>query len=206
MIAMKIALLGGGGHAAVVAEAVTAAGEHDLLGFRDDDPTRHLSGLVHLGPISDVWTPPVVNGVAAAIGSPSLRRAWLTLAAANSMAAPPIVHPRAWVSPSARLGAGCVIMAGAVVQARAVIGDGAIVNTGASVDHDSEIGDYAHIAPGARLAGNVSVGSDAFIGMTACVIEGLRLGSRCLVAAGAVVIRDVPAGHRVAGVPAQLIR
>jgi serine acetyltransferase len=35
------------------------------------------------------------------------------------------------------------------------------------------------------------------------VIERIEVGSGALVAAGAVVVRDVPAGSRVAGVPAR---
>jgi UDP-perosamine 4-acetyltransferase len=59
------------------------------------------------------------------------------------------------------------------------------------------------VGPGARLAGAVTVGERAHVGIGAVVIEGIRVGDGALVAAGAVVVRDVPAGARVAGVPAR---
>ncbi len=69
----------------------------------------------------------------------------------------PLIHPKAWVSPSARIGAGTIVMAGAVVQASARIGKHCIINTGASVDHDCIIEDFVHVAPGVHLCGGVHV-------------------------------------------------
>jgi len=44
-----------------------------------------------------------------------------------------VVHPRAFVSPSASIGAGRVIMPGAIVNARSMIGNHCIINSGAIV-------------------------------------------------------------------------
>ena len=76
-----------------------------------------------------------------------------------------IIHRRAWVSPSASIGEGTVLMAGAIVQPRARIGRHCIINTGATVDHDCVLKDYVHIAPGAHLCGNVHVGEGALVGV-----------------------------------------
>ena len=201
---MRIVILGGGGHGAVVAEAVHAAGVHELIGFCDDDPIRQgVGGLAHRGTIAAAWT--LADGLVLGVGNVALRRQWLEHGIGCGLHAPAIVHPRAWVSPSARLGAGVVVMAGAIIQARADIGAGTIINTGASVDHDCHIGAYAHCAPGARVAGDVTIGEGCLIGMMACVIEGRHIGAGALIAAGAVVVRDVSAGARVAGVPARLM-
>jgi sugar O-acyltransferase (sialic acid O-acetyltransferase NeuD family) len=199
---MRIVILGGGGHGAVVAEAVLAAGVHEVLGFCDDDPSQQgVGGLKHLGPITSAWS--VAEGIVLGVGNSGLRRRWRERALSNGLQVPVIIHPHAWVSPAARLGAGAVVMAGAIIQARAVIGDGVIINTAASVDHDCRIGSYSHCAPGARLAGGVSIGEECMVGMMACVIEGRSVGAKAMIAAGAVVIHDVPDGQRVAGVPAR---
>ena len=81
--------------------------------------------------------------------------------------------------------------------------DDAIVNTGALLEHDCVIGAHAHVGPGAMLAGNATVGEGAHVGIGAVLIEGVSVGAGALVAAGAVVVADVPAGMRVAGVPAR---
>ena len=74
-----------------------------------------------------------------------------------------LMHPQAWVSPSAKIGFGTIIMAGAVIQANARIGEHCIINTGASVDHDCVVGDFAHIAPGVHLCGGVEVGEGSLL-------------------------------------------
>ena len=116
-----------------------------------------------------------------------------------------VVHPARSVSPSARLGRGCQILAGSVVNTRAVLGDNVIVNTAAVVEHDCLLGDDVHVATGAKLAGGVAVGRGSMIGLGAAVLQGLRIGENAVVGAGAVVVENVPGGVVVAGVPARLL-
>ncbi len=115
-----------------------------------------------------------------------------------------VVHARAFVAESARLGPGTQVLAQAAVCVEAVLGRSCIVNTGATVDHECRLGDGVHVAPGARLLGQVEVGDGALVGAGAVVLPRLRLGAGCVVGAGAVVTRDVPAGATVLGNPARL--
>jgi sugar O-acyltransferase (sialic acid O-acetyltransferase NeuD family) len=116
-----------------------------------------------------------------------------------------LVHPRAWVAKTARVGEGCQIMACAAVAANAALGAACIVNTSASVDHDSVLEDGVHVGPGAVLCGEVRVGARAFVAAGAVVLPRVRIGSDAVVGAGAVVRRDVPDGAVVAGVPARAL-
>lgn len=116
---------------------------------------------------------------------------------------PIAIHPRAQVSPSARLGVGCQVLAGANLAARVQLGRAVIVNHLANVDHECVLGDGVHVAPGATLCGCVQVAEGAFIGAGAVVLPRLRLGRNAVVGAGAVVTRDVPAGATVRGNPAR---
>jgi acetyltransferase-like isoleucine patch superfamily enzyme len=50
----------------------------------------------------------------------------------------------------------------------------------------------------------VTIEDDAWIGIGAIVLKGVTIGAGARVEAGAVVARDVPAGARVAGNPAQV--
>lgn len=74
-----------------------------------------------------------------------------------------LIHPDAWVSPSAIIGMGTIVMAGAVIQANVRIGQHCIINTGASVDHDCVIEDFVHVAPGVNLCGGVQVGEGCLL-------------------------------------------
>jgi len=114
-----------------------------------------------------------------------------------------IVHARAWVSPSARLGAGVLVGGGALVNAGAVIGDHCIVNTGAVVEHDVVLGDFVQVAPGAAVGGGATIGEATYLGLGCRVRDHLQIGPRALVAMGAVVTGAVEAGQRVMGVPAR---
>ncbi|MBF0144655.1 MAG: acetyltransferase [Magnetococcales bacterium] len=116
-----------------------------------------------------------------------------------------VLHPGHLRGEDVLLGEGCQIMAGVVLQPGSSIGDNVIVNTGVCVDHECVIGDHVHLAPGVVLSGGVRIECAAHIGTGAVVIQGIRIGAGALVAAGATVVRHVAAGARVAGIPARPI-
>jgi sugar O-acyltransferase (sialic acid O-acetyltransferase NeuD family) len=205
-----LVLLGGGGHAAVVADAALAGG-WSVVGFLDDDPDESRpgpAGLTRLGAIDDLATILARASLArpgpkghAAVGDPDLRRRWLD--ALTDAVAPAIVHPSAVVSRSAELAEGTFIGPGAVVNARAKVARGAIVNSGAIVEHDCRLGPFCHVAPGATLGGGASVGGSALVGIHAAVLPGIRVGDSATVGAGAVAASDVPDGATATGIPAR---
>lgn len=198
-----IIILGGGGHAAVVAEAALAAGLK-LLGYCADDKSKNApADLSWLGTIRDARELASKHGamIHAAVGDSKLRRKWVE--SMPSVDAATIIHPRAIVSTSAIIHAGTFISAGAVTNARAVIERGVIINTSVVVEHDCEIGEFTHIAPGAVLAGGVAVGRNVLIGAGAVVIPHKRIGSGVTVGAGAAVTENVADDLTVAGVPAR---
>lgn len=208
----SLILLGGGGHAAVVAESARAAG-FAMEGFLDDaepDPdaapgaASSVIGFKRLGAIKDVRDVMAAHRHAvfhAAIGDPKLRRAWLELPAPRLT--PAIIHPSAVVSSSATISDGVFIGPHVVINARTTIGRGVIVNTGAIIEHDCELGAFCHVAPGSVLSGAVKVGEDSLVGAGSTIIPGVRIGSGCTIGAGAVVISDVADGATAIGVPAK---
>jgi sugar O-acyltransferase (sialic acid O-acetyltransferase NeuD family) len=206
-----VIVVGAGGHAVVVADALLAAGR-EVLGFVDRDPTRHgsvLLGLPVLGDdgalaAHDARRVELANGIGGAGGAADAgrrRQVQRTLEEAGWRFAT-VRHPAACVSPHARIEHGAQVLAGAVVQALAGVDEGAIVNTRAVVEHHCVVGAFAHVAPGAVLCGEVTVGAGAHVGAGAVVKNGVTLGAGVVVGAGASVLRDVAAGT-VAGVPAR---
>lgn len=205
------AVLGGGGHARVLIDALLASGAARPAAVLDPDPA--LRGAKILGvPVlggDDAKLPKGVTHFVVGLGSTgdaAPRRRVYETALARGLQPLSVVHPSAVVSRFARLGPGCAVLARAVVNVGAVVGANAIVNTGAIVEHDCAIGDHAHVATGACLAGGVSVGEGAHVGVGACARQDAKIGARAVIGAGAAVVADIPAGAMAVGVPARPVK
>lgn len=209
MTARRFFVHGAGGHGRVVADAGRSAG-HTLAGFLDDDDARD-GGLLAGAPVLS-WSRFAREraslgdvAIALGIGDNAARARSFERALALGVPVLTLVHARAVVAPSARVGEGTVIMAAAVINPDADVGRGVIVNTAAVVEHDVVLGDFVHLSPNAALGGAVEVGALAHVGLGASVIPCVKIGARARVGAGAAVIRDVPPHLTVAGVPARPI-
>ncbi len=208
----RIVIIGAGGHGRVVLDILVQAGQYEVAGFADSNPSLHgrrMDGVPILGDLEAVGrlrAEGQIDGAVVAIGDNGVRRAFA--ARIERMGVPLVnaVHPSANLARNVTLGRNVVIAAGVLVCAHCQIGDSVILNTGCIVDHESMIGTAAHVCPGARLAGRVTVESGAFIGIGATVIQNIRIGCEAVVGAGAVVIRDVGPMSTVVGVPARPVR
>ena len=206
-------ILGCGGHAKVVAETALAGGRFISIAFVDDRCSMPgdlppVLGWPVLRPLAHALEPSLRNQFAAAvvaIGHAATRLHWQQQLSAAGYELPVLIHPSAWVSPSAQIGPGSVLFAQVVVQAQARIGAGAILNTSCSVDHDVQLADGVHVCPGARLAGEVQVGERSWIGIGASLIQQIRIGCDVTIGAGAAVISDLPDGVTAVGVPARVL-
>lgn len=204
MMVERVVILGSGGHARVLIDALDeppalvldpAPTSGTLLGvpvLSGDDRLPELIaayGLTH-----------VAVGVA---GDLALRQRLYHAGLAAGLLALTVVHRRAIRSQHAELGAGAQVMAGAVINAGAGVGVNTVVNTAAVVEHDVRVGDGCLIGPNATLLGGVHIGDNVLVGGGAVVLIGVTVGTGATVGAGAVVTRDVPPGLTVAGVPAR---
>lgn len=198
-------IFGGGGHAAVVAEAALASGT-PVAGFLDDDPRAELRGLApRLGSLATATHPEIFCGHAAIIGVGDAGLRARLASAHRNLDYACVVHPSAVVSPTAAISPGAFVGPGAIVHTGAFVGAHAIVNSGAVLEHDASLGAMSHLAPVACVGGNVRIGEGCLFGIGACAIPGVRIGDRAVVGAGSVVIGDVEPGETVAGNPAGAI-
>lgn len=201
----KLAILGAGGHAKVVAENAELCGWKYVDIFDDHWPTVNF--LRHWPIVGDTDTllkrVSEYEGVIIAIGDNEIRRQKMMVLNNSGASIVNLIHPAASISQYAILGNGIVAFAGVVVNPGANVSDGAILNTSCSIDHDCALGEFVHVSPGARLAGGVIVGPLSWIGIGACVKQSISIGSRVTVGAGAVVVKDIIDDITVVGVPAK---
>jgi len=108
---------------------------------------------------------------------------------------PVIISPRAYVSSSTKIGAGTIVMHGAVVNAEARIGRNCIINNQALVEHDVYVKDHCHVATGAVLNGGVKVDAGVFIGSGAVIKQGVQIGEHSIIGMGSIVRNDIQAGQ-----------
>ena len=190
-------ILGAGGHAKVVAETALASGMASSFTFLDDsciglDACPPVLGWPVIGPLAlslQAETAAQFDAAVVAIGHAATRLHWIQQLQNAGYHLPVLVHPTAWVSPSASLDQRLSSLLTRLCRLRPPL-ELVRSSTQVAVDHDAQLADGVHICPGARLAGEVNVAACSWIGIGASVIQQVR-GSDVTVGAAAVV-RDVP--------------
>jgi UDP-perosamine 4-acetyltransferase len=200
----KLLILGAGGHGRAVSDLAGEVG-WTVAGHTDATGASRPGILGSDADIEKLARTGAIDAAVVGIGNSALpRRAELfRLLHDSGIAIPALVHPRAVLSRSCRVGDGSVVFAGCVLGAGVDMGVNGVCYAGVIVEHDSRIGDHCYLSPGAVVCGQVTLERGAFLGAGAVVVPGVRVGADAVVAAGAVVVDDVPAGATVIGVPAR---
>jgi sugar O-acyltransferase (sialic acid O-acetyltransferase NeuD family) len=205
----KIVILGGGGHARVIFDALKLQRQFEIVGYVDPKDQGLLCGeLPYIGGddiLGKLFYKNVKSCVCAigSIGDTKCRRN--VIACANNLGYqfPIVVHPSAVISYSATIGKGVFVSALAVINPGVSIGDFSIVNTGSIIEHDCIVGEFCHIAPRACLGGGVALGENVHVGIGASILQTVKIGSDCIIGAGSVVVKNIDKNQKVKGIPAR---
>lgn len=108
-----------------------------------------------------------------------------------------LIHPQATVAPSATVGEGCYIAAGARVSSHATIAAHCMLNLNATIGHHATLGEHCVVNPGAALSGHAALGQRVLLGANAFVLQSITVGDDCSIDAMAYVHRDIPPQHTV---------
>ena len=133
------------------------------------------------------------------IQTPDRRIRLYQLATKLGFQLPVIIAPNSHVSRHATIGAGTIVMHGAIVNAGARVGCNCIINTGALVEHDATVADHCHISTGAIVNGDANIGTGSFIGSGSVVREGVTIEQRSVVGMGLAVRHNQPEFARFMG-------
>lgn len=149
---MKNLLIAGAGqYGVLVREIAELTGEYNRISFIDDSSPDAIGKIKDYKDFSRDYTDAVV-----AIGNAEVRKRVFELLK-NEYNMATVIHPKAWVSASAKIGSGCVLEPNCAVNSGAVIGDGCLIGACASVNHNATVANYCHIDCGAAVEACASV-------------------------------------------------
>lgn len=191
-----IILIGGGGHCLSCIDVIRLENKYEIVGIIDvsNKVGTSLSGLKIIGTDEDIpgLTSKYENFLITIgqIKSSEKRISIYDLLKKNGVILPTIISPKAYVSPSAFIDEGTIIMHNALVNAGAVIGKNCIINTGALIEHEAIIGDFCHISTHAVVNGQVMVGKKTFLGSNSVIANNVSLPDEIIIAAGACILKN----------------
>ena len=110
----RLLILGAGQYGRVLKEIADATGDYSHIAFLDDSPSQDVIGKSWIEKLKELFTIPV------------------------------IVHPSAYISPSAIISEGSIIEPLAVVHTSVNVGRGCIISAGAIINHNSILSDGVH--------------------------------------------------------------
>jgi sugar O-acyltransferase (sialic acid O-acetyltransferase NeuD family) len=164
----KIVIIGAGGHAKVVCDAIFSKNEFTIVGFVDANVpvgTEVMNGLKVILPQQKLEE---LKGQAeyfiVAIGNNKVRED-LFKRLSGILKPATVIHAKAVIAPSAVIKEGSVFLANSVVSAFCSIGENSIINAGVVVDHESVVGNHVHLSIGTLVGSNSVIPDHAVTGI-----------------------------------------
>ena len=199
----EIILLGAGGHCKSCIEVILGISQYSILGIIDKDgsSTKHILGHNVIGTDKDLES--LINrcsSVLVTVGqikSPEIRISLFERAKTLGFNFPVIRSQHSYISNSAQIGEGTILLHHALINTSVNIDANCIINTKALIEHDARIGSHCHVSTGAIINGGVIVEDRCFIGSGAIVHEGITVGADSIISAGQVIRDDVPSNSVV---------
>lgn len=90
-----------------------------------------------------------------------------------------VIHPNAFIFPSASIGQGNYIACNAIISSCAVIGNSNLINYAVSIGHDTRVGNDCVFNPGARIGGCSQIGNRCLFGANSFIYQGTNICDDC---------------------------
>jgi sugar O-acyltransferase (sialic acid O-acetyltransferase NeuD family) len=190
-----IILVGGGGHCISCIDVIRSTNKFEIVGILDisEKVGTIVSGISTIG--SDADIPELAaNGMSFLITLGQIKSSQSRVAIYKTIKdsggkLPVVISPRAYVSQSATIDEGTIVMHNSLINANAIIGSNCIINTGALIEHEAIIGSFCHISTHAVVNGQVKVGNNSFLGSNSVIANNVSLPDGIIVAAGACILK-----------------
>jgi UDP-3-O-[3-hydroxymyristoyl] glucosamine N-acyltransferase len=155
MMGKKLLIIGAGIYSLVAAEIAADMDEFDQIDFVDDVRQMSPNGKTVLGTTKQLNELLLqYHNVVVAIGNSTVRMNLLfQLKQQKDCEIISLISPKAYVSPTATIGVGCIIEPMAVVHSNCVLEDGCFVSAGAVINHESRCCRCVHVDCHATVVG-----------------------------------------------------
>lgn len=206
----EIFIVGAGTYGEAMCELAEILG-YTVLGFFDEDESKHglkIMGCPVLGDFKDLSVKEITGkNFIVAIGNNSIRHQMMKSILGSGGFTPTLIHPRAVISPSARIGNGVYVQANAHIWTKVTIDDYSIISPNVVIAHHTSIGKACLISNLSGVGASIKIGNQVFIGMGSTIVTGVKsVGENSIIGAGAVVLKDVEKNSVYVGIPAKKIR
>ncbi|MCM8774156.1 MAG: acetyltransferase [Candidatus Omnitrophica bacterium] len=190
-------LIGGGGHCKACIDVIEAEGKFKIAGIIDvkEKVSQKVLGYPIIGCDEDldklVGEYRYFFITLGQIKSANQRIEKFEFLEKYKVEFPVIVSPLAYVSKSAYLGEGTIVMHKAFVNSEAKVGRNCIINTNAIVEHNVDINDHCHISTGSIVNGGSKIGEGVFLGSNSVVVNNIEITKGTIIGAGSVVVSSI---------------
>ena len=151
----NLLILGAGQYGSVAKEIAESMNRFENISFLDDNSTMAIDKIENFAVYADEYSYAVV-----AIGNTGKRLACIKMLEKFRFRIPVLVSPRAYISPSARLGSGTIVEPMAIVNANAVVSSGVIVCASAVINHNATVGEGCLLQCGSVVPAGACVPSE----------------------------------------------
>lgn len=196
---IDVIIIGAGGHAAEIDEYIkysqknTGFEEFKIIGFLDDNPRSYSFYRFSAPYLGEIKKHKIIKDQHYIIGIADIeyRKNFINLFKNNGAEFISFKHCNAYVSESAKIGAGTIIGPNANIGPNVKIGDYNLINSRCSLGHDTDIGNLNFISPNVCFSGFTKIGDENMFGINVATIPEIKIGSRNKIAAGMILDQNV---------------
>lgn len=140
----RLVILGAGGYGRTVKDIAEQLGYSTIV-LDDADPIHPISTFSSYIDGHTSFIP--------AFGNNAFRMEWINRIEESGGKLATLIHPTAYISPTATINPGTVVLPHAIINTDVVVGKGCILNLGAIVDHGCILEEGVHVCLGAIVKG-----------------------------------------------------
>ncbi len=117
-----------------------------------------------------------------------------------------IIHPKSYISSSAKVDEGSVILPNAVIHTGCHIKRGVIININCHVDHNTIVEEFSSLSPSSTIGGNSRIGARSSLLLGSSVLSNLEVGEDVVIGANSCVHENIQKNSVCIGNPSRRIR